>query len=139
MDTNVSTKEILSFTKEGLDEIGSLTQAAAEAENRVVAYRDGFGKEHREKLAGKSAVVTGITESVEWLLMGGYEYCEAFDRLVEAKVVIISVTLTEDRLGRKTPKVWAEHYEAHTRNQKGGGLTFRLLDLTQFEAVDESS
>jgi hypothetical protein len=138
MNTNVSTKEILRFTTEGMDEVKSLTQAVVEAENRVVEYQATFEKELRQKLVGKVAVVTGMTESVERLLQDGYYHTPSFDSLVEAKVVIISVSLTEDRGGRKTPKVWAEHYEAHINNQRGGGLTFRLLNLTHFETFDES-
>jgi hypothetical protein len=138
MDANISTKGILSFANEGMEEIGTLKQAVAEAKSRVVNRYDSFEKELREKLVGKVAAVTGTTESVERLTQDGYEYSQAFDSLVEAKVVIISVSLTEEWSGDKTPKVWAEHYEAHTRNQRGGGLTFRLLRLTHFELFDES-
>lgn len=138
MDTSISTKEILSFAKEGMEEIGSLTQAVAEAKNRVVDYQDGFEKELREKLTGKVAVVTGTTESVESLHQDGYQYSQAFDPLVEAKVVITGVAMTEEWSGDKTPKVWAEHYDARIHNQRGGGLTFRLLRLTHFEIFEES-
>lgn len=138
MDTNVSTKEILNFAKEGMEEIGTLTQAVAEAKARVIDYQDGFEKELREKLIGKVAVVTGTTESVESLHQDGYQHSQAFDQLVEAKVVITSVAMTEEWSGDKTPKIWAEHYDAHVNNQRGGGLTFRLMRLTHFETFDES-
>jgi hypothetical protein len=139
MDASVSSKEILDFAKERVEEIGSQERAITEAKRRLDNYQTDFEKELREKLSGKVALVTGTTESVERLLQDGYEYWPALDQLVDAKVIIIGVEVAEEQwFGKKTPKVWAEYYEAHTRNQRGGGLAFRLLGLTRFELVDES-
>lgn len=43
--------------------------------------------------------------------------------------VIVSVTLTEEWSGRKTPQVWAEYYDAHINNQGGGGVFNLVLKL----------
>lgn len=140
MTDDVSTIDILSLAKAGDRSIRAARQELYEAKKHLATEEKKLQNELRQMLVGKTVTVTGHTETVEILYQDGYGHGSHRALLSRDRMVVKQVFLMEDRgsASTKSPLVYAAHEEAHLKQQQGGEVAFRLLELSQIEVVESS-
>ena len=131
MDANISTEDLFSSAKEDFKELETTRKEAKKAKVKAVDKAAEFERELRQRLMGKTIVVTGYTYAVDMNDQDGWGLVQHQERLDNKRVVVTGVFMSERRGSGDAPLVFATHEEAEGR--LGGRISFWLLELSKFE------
>ena len=131
---------ILLDAKAQQKELSEAVTAVTAAKQQALQKRQEYVGALRSKLVGKIIEVTGYTESEELYLNGGVESDYRRSPLNSSRVYVTHVFIVPGRYSTvETPVVHATYEEAHLKRRPAGGLSFRLLEMTELTVVDPAT